>query len=388
MIKRVSFLIAVTALFVSVSVIAQQAIPKPLYVIKTYKEDGSLLGEMKIELFPLIAPMHVANFDSLVRIKLLDSTAFHRVVPGFVIQGGDPNSKDKPRSTWGQGDPAQQNVAAEFSKVAYERGIIGAARSNDPNSATSQFFICVAAARNLDANYTAYGRVVSGMSIADSIVKVPRDANDNPLKALRMFITPAGVNDSVPEAPLLNLPEDSLANVGPSRVVSWKLVPRCVLYQVEVSEDADFVDTALVVATLSGSSYKVNKLKSNTRYYWRVKANNGGAESPYSAVRTFTTTGITDVEQLVEVESYINVKTPTADVWNNQLVFNVQVSDNGRALFELFDVAGRKMWAERLTFDKGLNEYVVPTDDFWPGMYIYKYKFKGTEVRGKCMIVR
>lgn len=388
MIKSVSSFAVAIALLVSFSAIAQQIIPKPLYLIKTYKEDGNLFGEMKIELFPLVAPKHVANFDSLVKVKLLDSTAFHRVVPGFVIQGGDPNSKDKPRSTWGQGDPSQQSIAAEFSKIAYERGVLGAARSNDPNSATSQFFICVAAARNLDANYTAYGRVVSGMPIADSIVRAPRDANDNPIKAIRMFITPVGINDSIPDAPLLNLPEDSTANVGISRVLSWKLVPRCVLYQVEVSEYPDFTDTSFVIASLSSGSYKVNKLKPNTRYYWRVKANNGGAESAYSVVRTFTTTSTTSVQQLVEVESYINVKTPTADVWNNQLVFNVQVSDNGRALFELFDVTGRKMWAERLTFSEGLNEYIVPTDDLWPGMYIYKYKFKGTEAIGKCMIVR
>ncbi|HAP36468.1 MAG TPA: peptidylprolyl isomerase, partial [Bacteroidetes bacterium] len=140
---------------------------KPIYTIET-KRDGAVIGTFTIELFPLIAPKAVAYFDSLVSIKFFDSTAFHRVVPGFVIQGGDPNSKYLPRETWGNGDPNQKNVPAEFNNVAYARGVLGAARDTDPNSANSQFFICVANAYSLNAQYTAYGKVISGMNIVDT----------------------------------------------------------------------------------------------------------------------------------------------------------------------------------------------------------------------------
>src|SRR5688572_11991926 len=120
-----------------------QGIDKPQYQIVTHRA-GSYLGTFNIELFPLIAPLHVNNFDSLVGQQFYDSTAFHRVVPGFVIQGGDPNSINGPISTWGQGQPWQVTVDAEFSVVRHLRGIIGAARDVDPNSANSQFYICVA----------------------------------------------------------------------------------------------------------------------------------------------------------------------------------------------------------------------------------------------------
>src|SRR5688572_22324035 len=125
------------------SVYGQGGIDKPRYIIETHRA-GSFLGTFDIELFPLIAPMHVQNFDSLVNDNFYDSTAFHRVVPGFVIQGGDPNTINGPISTWGQGQPWQVTVDAEFSVVRHLRGIIGAARDVDPNSANSQFYICVA----------------------------------------------------------------------------------------------------------------------------------------------------------------------------------------------------------------------------------------------------
>src|SRR5262245_54833622 len=115
---------------------------KPQYLI-TVTRGGQPLGQITIETFPDIAPKPSANFDSLVSIKFYDSTAFHRVIPGFVIQGGDPNSKNKPRSTWGYGDPSQRTVPAEFTRLSHTRGMMSAARATDPNSATSQFFICV-----------------------------------------------------------------------------------------------------------------------------------------------------------------------------------------------------------------------------------------------------
>ena len=151
---------------------AEEFTENPHYLI-TVTQAGKHLGDIEIELYPKIAPKHVHNFDSLVAIKFYDGTAFHRVIPGFMIQGGDPNSKDKPRSTWGFGDPSQTKVPAEFNDIHHERGVISAARSQDPNSATSQFFIMHGDAPHLDHQYTAFGRVVKGMDVVDAICKVP-----------------------------------------------------------------------------------------------------------------------------------------------------------------------------------------------------------------------
>jgi peptidyl-prolyl cis-trans isomerase B (cyclophilin B) len=149
---------------------------------------GKKLGDIIIELFPDIAPKHCKNFDSLVAIKFYDGTAFHRVIPGFMIQGGDPNSKNKPEAMWGMGDNSQKKIPAEFSKLKHERGTISAARSQDVNSATSQFFICVAPAPHLDGQYSIFGKVLSGMDVADKVVNTPRDKSDKPLKKVEMKI--------------------------------------------------------------------------------------------------------------------------------------------------------------------------------------------------------
>jgi len=163
------------------------ALQRPRYAI-TVTHGGTPMGEIVVELFPEVAPLHVANFDSLVRIGFYDGTAFHRVVPGFVIQGGDPNSKDKPRETWGYGDPSQRRIPAEFNDRPHKRGTVSAARAADPNSATSQFFICLVDLPQLDGKYTVFGQVVSGMEVVDAIAAVPRDARDNPLQKVEMRI--------------------------------------------------------------------------------------------------------------------------------------------------------------------------------------------------------
>lgn len=160
---------------------------RPRYAI-TVTHGGAPMGEIIIELFPEVAPLHVANFDSLVRIGFYDGTAFHRVVPGFVIQGGDPNSKDKPCETWGYGDPSQRRIPAEFNDRPHKRGTVSAARAADPNSATSQFFICLVDLPQLDGKYTVFGQVVSGMEVVDAIAAVPRDGRDNPLQKVEMRI--------------------------------------------------------------------------------------------------------------------------------------------------------------------------------------------------------
>jgi len=187
--KNFLLVIAIFFGFFSISNIlnAGEKMDRPKYVITTFQK-GSELGKIKIELFNDVAPKHVANFDSLVSIGFYDGTAFHRVIPGFMIQGGDPNSKDKPREMWGFGDPTQQTVPAEFSNLKHKRGIISAARKPDPNSATSQFFICVADAPHLDGQYSIFGQVIEGMDVVDKIVNMPRDSRDNPLDKVEMKI--------------------------------------------------------------------------------------------------------------------------------------------------------------------------------------------------------
>ncbi|MDH4184557.1 MAG: peptidylprolyl isomerase, partial [Nitrospinota bacterium] len=118
-----------------------------------------------------------------------DGTTFHRVIPGFMIQGGDPNSKDAGnRSLHGTGGPGY-TVPAEFNARSHKRGIVSMARSQSPDSAGSQFFICVADSVFLDGKYTVFGEVVEGMDVADKIVAEPRDRNDNPDNRVEMTIT-------------------------------------------------------------------------------------------------------------------------------------------------------------------------------------------------------
>ncbi len=157
--------------FTTIGVYAQNTeTNKYLYII-SLKQGDKFLGEIKVRLFPDVAPMHCKNFDSLVSIGFYDGTAFHRVVPGFMMQGGCPNSKNKPKSTWGMGDPSQRKIPAEFSNLKHKRGTLSAARTNDPNSATSQFFICFKDAPWLDGNYTIFGEVLEGWNVLDKVEK-------------------------------------------------------------------------------------------------------------------------------------------------------------------------------------------------------------------------
>jgi len=266
-------------------VIGQAGIDKPQYQITTTRA-GNPLGTFNIELFPLIAPMHVQNFDSLVNDQFFDSTAFHRVVPGFVIQGGDPNTINGPISTWGQGQPWQVTIPAEFSVVRHLRGRIGAARDTDPNSANSQFYVCAASATFLDGDYTVFGQVTSGINIVDSIVSSPRDANDVPLQKIEMFVTYAGINDSVPDAPTLTAPADGATGILNTQSFVWSTVNSAVMYTVELSTDPAF--STIDIARNAGiTSTTVPTLLGNTTYYWRVKSNNGGHESISSNVYSF-----------------------------------------------------------------------------------------------------
>ena len=158
-------------------------------------------GDIKLEFFDEIAPKHVESFKLHAQNGYYDGTIFHRVIPGFMIQGGDPLSKSEDKSRHGTGGNAAKyfgigdensestwDLPAEFSATPHERGILSMARSQNPDSGGSQFFICVADARFLDNQYTVFGKVVSGMDVVDSIVNAPRDARDNPDDRIEMKV--------------------------------------------------------------------------------------------------------------------------------------------------------------------------------------------------------
>jgi peptidyl-prolyl cis-trans isomerase B (cyclophilin B) len=146
-------------------------------------------GSIEIEFLPDKAPGHVKTFLDLARKGFYDGPPFHRVIPGFMIQGGDPNTKDAKgsRDRHGTGGPGYQ-IKAEFNDVPHKRGVVSMARSSDPNSAGSQFFIVVKDSNFLDRQYTAFGRVVSGIEVADAIVNSPRDPRDNPNDRVEMKV--------------------------------------------------------------------------------------------------------------------------------------------------------------------------------------------------------
>jgi len=144
-------------------------------------------GKIEMEFFEDKAPGHVKNFKDLAKKGFYDGTIFHRVIPGFMIQGGDPNTKSDDRSAHGMGGPGY-SINAEFNDTLHKRGILSMARSQDPNSAGSQFFIVVKKSSFLDGKYTAFGKVLSGMAVADQIVNAPRDKRDNPDERIEMKV--------------------------------------------------------------------------------------------------------------------------------------------------------------------------------------------------------
>jgi peptidyl-prolyl cis-trans isomerase B (cyclophilin B) len=304
------------------SVAAQQG--KPQYTI-TAKRADTVIGAVVVELFPDIAPLHVRNFDSLVAIRFFDSTAFHRVVPGFVIQGGDPNTKYGPDSTWGMGDPSQTTVPAEFNPISHQRGILSAARSQDPNSATSQFFICVAPAVFLDHNYSVYGRVVSGMPVVDTIVSAPtvwvvgsngqRVNTERPIQKISMFVERTGIDTTIPGTPLLLYPADDTTRVRTQATLTWGPVDGAILYEYQVSTSPDF-STLVAKDSITGLVAAARSLQAGLRtYYWRVRASNGGRRGEWSEVRSLTT-GIALATLRSPANLASNTPRPVTLVWS------------------------------------------------------------------------
>ncbi len=160
----------------------------PMKATISVSSKGEQLGQIVLRFFPDVAPNHVKNFATLAKQGFYNGTTFHRVIPGFMIQGGDPNSKSPDRATHGMGGPGFR-VKAEFNSKPHKRGTVSMARSNDPDSAGSQFFVCVADSHFLDWQYTVFGEVESGMDVADKIVNVKRDGRDNPLERVEMTVT-------------------------------------------------------------------------------------------------------------------------------------------------------------------------------------------------------
>ncbi|MBL7014398.1 MAG: peptidylprolyl isomerase [Candidatus Marinimicrobia bacterium] len=156
-------------------------------------------GDIVVEFYDEVAPKHVESFKLHIENGYFDNSIFHRVIPGFVIQGGDPNSKSEDRSMHGMGghaakyfgvgneaDSTSWMLPAEFNDSLHTRGILSMARAQDPNSGGSQFFVCVADVPQLDHQYTVFGKVIKGMEFVDMIVNSPRDARDNPHDRVEM----------------------------------------------------------------------------------------------------------------------------------------------------------------------------------------------------------
>jgi peptidyl-prolyl cis-trans isomerase B (cyclophilin B) len=180
---RIGMAIAFVLLFTNVGLAEMISKKFTSEEIKKMTETSAVIetkfGNIELRFFPDVAPNHVKNFIDLAKKAFYDGTTFHRVIPGFMIQGGDPNTKIPDRSKHGFGGPGY-TVKAEFSEKLHKRGTLSMARSQDPDSAGSQFFICVADAPSLDGKYSVFGEVTSGMDVADKIVKQARDKRDNP----------------------------------------------------------------------------------------------------------------------------------------------------------------------------------------------------------------
>jgi len=148
------------------------------------------VGEIVLGFYPDVAPNHVENFKRLAREDVYDSTLFHRVIPGFVIQGGDPLSSDPetPRERYGTGGTEREApLMAEFSDVKHKRGSLAAARSQDPNSADAQFYIALNPIPHLDGQYTIFGEVLRGIEFVDSVAAMKTDMRDCPVEDARIL---------------------------------------------------------------------------------------------------------------------------------------------------------------------------------------------------------
>ncbi|MBV9177743.1 MAG: peptidylprolyl isomerase [Nitrososphaeraceae archaeon] len=153
-------------------------------------------GDIRVEFYPQDAPKTVENFKGLAKRGFYNGLIFHRIVPGFVIQGGDPNTRNvNNKSKWGTGGPGW-NIKAEFNKNKHLRGALSMARSQDPDSAGSQFFIVLKDSNFLDGLYTVFGRVTHGMdNVVDKIASLKTDSADAPIDAEQAKLINVTVSD-------------------------------------------------------------------------------------------------------------------------------------------------------------------------------------------------
>jgi len=156
--------------------------------VRTFAADDEVavvktnMGTMVLEFWADVAPKHVENFKTLAKKGFYDGTAFHRVIKDFMIQGGDPLTKDDAQAArWGTGDPGYK-IKAEFNDKKHVRGVLSMARSQDPDSAGSQFFICHGSPSFLDGKYTAFGKLISGDDVLEKIATTETAPGDRPVK--------------------------------------------------------------------------------------------------------------------------------------------------------------------------------------------------------------
>ena len=154
-------------------------------------------GEMILEFWPDVAPGHVKNFTDLAKKGFYDGTCFHRVIKDFMIQGGDPLTKDASKEGhWGTGGPGYQ-IKAEFNDKPHTRGVLSMARSQNPDSAGSQFFICHGDPRFLDRQYTAFGKLIRGDEVLEKIATSPTHPGDRPVTKITLTSVKIVPADSV-----------------------------------------------------------------------------------------------------------------------------------------------------------------------------------------------
>ena len=178
MLKKITLLL-VFVCCLGLSIAAQEVkTAPPLPVIKPGEEVVVIVteyGKIKIQLYADIAPKHVENIKKLIKARFYNGLAFHRAVPNLIVQGGDPNTKTNNRETWGMGEKDQPKVEAEFSDRPFVKGTLGAARASDPNSASSQFFLCVEPYPKWNGQYTNFGQIISGIEIVQMMTKLPTE---------------------------------------------------------------------------------------------------------------------------------------------------------------------------------------------------------------------
>jgi peptidyl-prolyl cis-trans isomerase B (cyclophilin B) len=193
--KKITALVALTfSLFVFTQLSFSKEVRDRSFTKKEIQSMGETkaviqtkFGDITLKFFPDVAPNHVNNFIELAKKGFYNKTTFHRVIPSFMIQGGDPASKSSDRTMHGTGGPGY-SLKAEFNKRSHKKGTLSMARSRHPDSAGSQFFICVANTPHLDNKYTVFGEVTEGLGVTDKIVSQPKDRRDNPIERIEITV--------------------------------------------------------------------------------------------------------------------------------------------------------------------------------------------------------